>query len=239
MKRLALIKDVTNFWKIYEPILRENSIDVVTLDIFSYNDQQRLLNEKWDGFIWRAKHDPKFRDLAKRFISLFDKTLGIKTFPSWNDYWHYDDKIAQSFLFQKLKIHSPNTFIFYDKNEALDFVSNKAQFPIIFKSSSGAGSSNVGMLKSIQQAKRYIKKAFGKGIETFFKEDLQRNYVYFQEYLKNNDGDYRVICLGDKRIIGFYRENSPSEKFASGSGLISYKKLPNDLLQFVSRVHRK
>ena len=68
---------------------------------------------------------------------------------------------------------------------------------------------------------------------------MQRNYVYFQEYLKNNDGDYRVICLGDKRVIGFYRENRPSEKFASGSGLISYKKLPNDLLQFVSRVHRK
>lgn len=239
MKRLALIKDVTDFWKIYEPMFKEYSIDVVTLDIFSYKDQQRLLTEEWDGFFWRAKHDPKFRDLAKRFISLFDKTLGIKTFPSWNDYWLYDDKMAQSFLFQKLNIPSPNTFVFYDKDEALNFVSNKSQFPLIYKASSGAGSANVGLLKSKFRAKHYISRAFGKGIKTSSREDLLRNYVYLQEYLKNNDGDYRIVCFGKERIFGFYRENKPNQKFASGSGIIKYSEIPNNILTLAFNTHEK
>ncbi len=239
MKKLALVKDVNNFWKVYEPMFKKYSIDVVTLDLFNREDQQRLLNEEWDGFFWRAKHDPKFRDLAKRFFSLFDKILKIKTFPSWNDYWIYDDKMAQSFLFQKLNIPTPKTFVFYNKDEALNFIKTKTEFPLIYKASSGAGSSNVGMLKSNQQAKRYIKKAFGKGIETFFKEDLQRNYVYFQEFLKNNNGDYRIICCGKKRIFGFYRENKPNQKFASGSGIINFNEIPNNILELVLNTHRK
>jgi len=239
LKRLALIKDVTDFWKIYEPMFKEYSIDVVTLDIFNYEDQQKILNEEWDGFFWRAKHDPKFRDLAKRFFSLFDKNDGVKTFPSWDDYWHYDDKMTQSFLFQKLDIPTPKTFVFYNKEEALDFVENKTEYPLIYKSSSGAGSANVGLLKNKSQSKYYIKKAFGKGIKTFFREDLQRFYVYFQEYLKNNDGDYRIVCFGKERIFGFYRENKPNQKFASGSGIINYGKIPNDVLTLAYSTHEK
>lgn len=175
MKRLALIKDVTNFWKIYEPMFKEHSVDVVTLDIFSYEDQQRLLNEEWDGVFWRAKHDPKYRDLAKRIISLFDRNEDVKVFPSREDYWHYDDKMAQSFLFQKLNIPIPKTYVFYDKEEALEFIKNKTEFPLIYKASSGAGSANVGLLKNKFRANFYIKKAFGKGIKTSFRDDLQRH----------------------------------------------------------------
>ncbi len=220
-------------------MFREFSVDVVTLDVFKYEDRQRLLNEEWDGVFWRAKHDPKFRDLAKRFFSLFNKTDGLKTFPSWDDYWHYDDKMVQSFLFQKLDIPTPKTFVFYNKKEALTFVSDKTEFPLICKSSSGAGSSNVGMLKGKLQAKRYVKKVFGKGIETFFKEDLQRFYVYFQEYLANNKGDYRIVCYGEKRMFGFFRKNKPNQKFASGSGMIDYIEIPNDILTLVYNAHEK
>jgi len=233
MKRLALVKDVTDFWKIYEPIFAKNAIEVVTLDIFKLDDQQRILNEKWDGFFWRAKHDPKYRDLAKRFFSLFDVQKDVKTFPAHNDYWYYDDKVAQSFLFKKLNIPTPNTFVFYNKEEALSFVSQRLEYPIIYKASSGAGSSNVGLLKNKSQAKRYIKKAFGKGIETFFKEDLQRHYVYFQEYLKNNDGDYRIVSFGGDRMFGFFRGNKPNQKFASGSGIIDYGEIPAEILKLV------
>jgi len=239
VKRLALIKDNTSFWKIYEPMFKEHSADVVTLDIFSYEDQQRLLNEEWDGVFWRAKHDPKYRDLAKRFISLFDKIQGSKTFPSFNDYWYYDDKMAQSFLFQKLNIPTPNTFVFYHKDEALDFIQSKTKYPLIFKSPSGAGSANVGLLKSKLQAKRYINKAFGKGIETSSREELQRHYVYFQEYLRDNCGDFRIICYGKNRISGFFRENRPNAKFASGSGLFDLGDVPTDVLKFAYMVQKK
>ena len=108
-----LIKDITKFWTVYKPELEKYGVEVILLDIFQWNDQKRLLNEDWDGFIWRAKHDPKFRDLAKRFISLLDRSEGIKTFPSWDTYWHYDDKVAQLFLFKNLNIPSPKVSIIF------------------------------------------------------------------------------------------------------------------------------
>ncbi len=215
MKKFALVKDVTDFWKVYEPMLKKYSIDVITLDIFNYENQQRLLNENWDGFFWRAKHDPRYRDLAKRFFPLFENELGIKTFPSFKDYWHYDDKMSQYFLFQKLNIPTPKTYVFYNQDEAINFINTKAEFPIIYKAPSGAGSANVGFLKSKFSAIRYIKKAFNKGIKTASLEDLQRYYVYFQEFLKYNDGDYRVISYGKDRIVSFFRANKPNQKFAS------------------------
>lgn len=238
MKRLALIKDITKFWTVYKPELEKYGIDVVLLDVFKNKDLNRLLDEEWDGFIWRAKHDPKFRDLAKRLISLFDKKLGVKTFPAWNDYWLYDDKMAQSFLFQKLQIPTPKTFVFYNKEEAIDFVEKYENYPLVYKSSSGAGSANVGFLKNKLQAKRYIKKAFGKGLETFFKEDLQRFYVYFQEFLSNNEGGYRVVCHSNKMLYGYYKFNDENSNVATGLGKIDFSPLPADLLQFSFNVHR-
>ena len=239
MKRIALIKDLTDLWTIYKPELEKYGYEVVLLEVFKKQDYDRLLNEKWDALIWRAKHDPKIRTLAKRLLYFFDYELKVKTFPSWNCYWHYDDKIAQSQIFIKYNIPGPNTYLFFDRNEALDFVTNKATYPIVYKSSSGAGSSNVELLKNSFSAKLYVKKVFGKGKETFFKEDLHRGYVYFQEYLKNNEGDYRIVCFGKERIFGFFRANRPNNKFASGSGIIEYRTIPNDLLEFVYSVHGK
>lgn len=239
MKRIALIKDITKFWIIYKSELEKHGFDVVLLDVFKKYDYDRLLNEEWDAFIWRAKHDPQIRTLAKRLVYFFEHELKIKTFPSWSSYWHYDDKIAQHQIFSKFKVPIPNTNIFFDKDEALNFVTNQTNYPIVYKSSSGAGSSNVGLLKNSLLAKLYVKRAFGKGIETFFREDLHRGYVYFQEYLKNNDGDYRIVCFGEQRIFGFFRVNRPNERFASGSGLIEYRSIPNNLLEFVYSVHKK
>lgn len=239
LKKLALVKDAPKFWTVYKPLLERYGVEVTLIDIFSKEDRDHLLGGKWDGFIFRAIHDPWIRNLGKRFLYMFEQSLGVKTFPTYKEYWLYDDKIAQSFLFQKLKIPSPKTFIYLDKKEALNFISNNKKFPLVYKASSGAGSSNVGLLKSKSDAKKYVKKAFGKGIKTYFKEDRQYHYVYFQEYLKNNDGDYRVICLGNKRIFGFYRMNNVKNKFASGSGILKYSEIPNKVLELVHNIHQK
>ncbi len=239
MKRIALVKDITQLWTVYKPELEKNNIEVVTFDIFNSADRKRLFEENWDGFIWRAKHDPHIRNLAKRIIYLFDEELKVKTYPSWDSYWLYDDKIAQSFLLEKHKINIPKTFIFFNKEEALEFVANRKEFPIVYKSSSGAGSSNVGLLKNKFQAKQFVKKAFGKkGVETFYREDPIKRYVYFQEYLWNNTGDFRFKCYKNERIAGFFRENN-KEGFASGSGKFNFDDLPEDLLAFVYNAHKK
>ena len=74
-KKIALIKDITKFWTVYRTELEKHGLEVVLLDVFKQKDQERLLEEEWDGFIWRAKHDPYIRNLAKKLIKRPEKSL--------------------------------------------------------------------------------------------------------------------------------------------------------------------
>jgi glutathione synthase/RimK-type ligase-like ATP-grasp enzyme len=49
----------------------------------------------------------------------------------------------------------------------------------------------------------------------------QRGYIYFQDYLPNNDSDIRVIVIGE-RAFGIKRWVRPGDFRASGSGRFSY-----------------
>ena len=238
MKKIALGKDKNNFWTVYEPLLKNYGCEPVVLDIFKREDQLQLLSEKFDAFIWRAKHTPNSRNLAKRLIYVADVELGIPTFPGWHEFWHYDDKIAQFYIFKKLDIPIPETFLFFDKEDALNFCET-AEYPLIYKSATGAGSSNVGLLKNSKQAKSYVKKAFGKGIKTFFRSDLQKDYVLFQEFLPDNPGDYRLVCVGDDTVSGFFRFNREDAPMASGSGKFNTDDLPAELLDYISEIHSR
>jgi glutathione synthase/RimK-type ligase-like ATP-grasp enzyme len=60
--------------------------------------------------------------------------------------------------------HVP-TYIFYDKHKALDWVKT-AEFPKVFKLSKGAGSANVRLVKTKNEAEKLINIAFGKGFKT-------------------------------------------------------------------------
>lgn len=49
----------------------------------------------------------------------------------------------------------------------------------------------------------------------------ERGYIYFQEFLPNNDFDTRITIIGD-RAFGFMRRNRSNDFRASGSGSIIY-----------------
>ena len=238
MKKIAMVKDRTTYYPIFEKVFREYGFDIKLYDVWDQNQLDSLLYDSFDGFVWRAKHDPKIRNLARRFIYLFDQEFAIPTYPNWHAYWHYDDKIAQSLLFKKLAIPTPQTHVFVNKERAMAFA-EQTDYPIIYKSAHGAGSSNVGMLKNQRQARAYINKVFGRGVRTFFKEESQKDYVYFQEFIPDNSGDYRIICSKDYVIRGFFRGNRTDAPFASGSGFVDIVELPKSLLDFGARINKQ
>lgn len=236
MSKAALVKDRNGFWKIFEPVLEQNGFDVTLFDLKYNEDQKKLLAENWDAFIWRAKHNPKERNPAKRFISLMNDK-GVKCYPDWKSFSYFDDKIVQSYLLIKENIPVPDTFVFYSEDEAIEFIEN-AGFPMIYKSAHGAGSSNVGMLKNKKHARKYIRKVFGKGVNTFFASDYQKDYVYLQEFAEGNEGDFRLVCF-DNFVEGFFRNNRKDKPFASGSYDFDLKEIPVDLLEFVFNTNNK
>ncbi len=236
MKTVAMVKDKTQYYKIFQQVLEEFGFQVKLYDVWQENQLDALLSDSFDAFIWRAKHNPSIRKLARRYIYFFNQELNLPTYPDWHSYWHYDDKIAQSMLFEKFAIPSPKTRVFVNKDKALEFA-EQTEHPIIYKCAHGAGSSNVGLLKNKKEAFAYIKKVFGRGLKTNFKDDRQKGYVYFQEFMPNNDGDYRVVCYDDRMAHGFFRNNRSGEPFASGSGQFKIFDLPDSLLDFTAKVN--
>lgn len=117
---------------------------------------------------------------AKQLLFALEHS-GKKVFPDFKTNWHFDDKLGQKYLFESLKIPSPNTYIFYEKKAALCWAA-AAAYPKIFKLRSGAGSENVKMINSFWGAKKSIKKAFRKGFRSIdYFENLKERIDKFKD----------------------------------------------------------
>ena len=82
--------------------------------------------------------------------------------------------------------------------------------------------------------KRYFKNLAKKIIGWYRKNydprfwQIQKNYVYFQKFLPNNEYDTRVTVIGDK-ALAFRRSNRKNDFRSSGSGLIEYDQSKIDI----------
>lgn len=236
MKKIAIVKDRTNFWPHYQREFEKYGYSVKLFDIWSKKEQDKLLSESIDAFVWRAKHNPRIKNLAKRLIYLFNIEFNTPTYPDWHSYWHYDDKIAQAYLFKKFNIPTPATYIFFKKEEALRFL-EKADYPIIAKSPYGAGSSNVQIFRDKTKSQNYVKKAFKGGLPTFFKNEVQKQFVYFQKFMIGNSGDFKIFCYGNHTIHGAFRKNRDKKPLASGGGNWHIRDLTTELLNMISKAN--
>lgn len=162
--RVGIIQNINKrllpFAARYQEILLFNKIATDILDI---NDPALFDKiRKLDLLIYIIPHKHTEKKWGKSLIYLVEKELGIKCIPSYDEIWHYDEKILQTWLFRSGSLPIVPSYIFFDKISA-DRWLNSAPFPLIVKLSSGAGSWDVKMLKSYQEAVRYTHKIFTTG----------------------------------------------------------------------------
>ena len=115
-----------------------------------------------DALMWHFNHkSSKACKFARQL--LYSVTAGGKSvFPDFNTVWHFDDKLGQKYLLESINAPLVPSYAFYDKKEAMDWARG-AIYPKVFKLRTGAGSDNVRLVKSKNEAFRLIRKAFGKG----------------------------------------------------------------------------
>ncbi len=205
-------------------------------------------------------HQAEPSDIVMSKSLLFSmEQSGMKVFPDFNTAWHFDDKVGQKYLLEALEIDIVKTWVFYSEQVALDWIANTT-FPKVFKLRGGAGSQNVQLIHSANEARKLTKKAFGKGFPAYDAwESIQEryrkwrlgktdafdvvkgfvrlvkppryasvignemNYLYFQEFIANNDCDIRIVIV-DGKAFGIKRMNRKDDFRASGSGFIIYDK---------------
>lgn len=119
-----------------------------------------------DAFMWHHGH-ADYRDVlfAKQLIFSLEMA-GVRCFPNFQTTWHFDDKVGQKYLLEAIGAPLVPSYVFYTKKEALAWILG-AEFPKVFKLRGGAGSANVKLVHSDSEARKLVRKAFGRGFSQF------------------------------------------------------------------------
>jgi glutathione synthase/RimK-type ligase-like ATP-grasp enzyme len=167
------------------------------------------------GFVFmHMHHHPQTRARDKNINRILSINPELTVVPEYRSARLYDDKIEQT---AELSKWMPRTQVFFSPSPAHRFLEASPDFPIISKSTDGASSYNVRLLRTFDDAKLEIRQAFSDiGIETKYGQ-RQRGYLMWQKFCEGNEGDIRIIAIGEYRLV-LTRRNRKDKPFASGSG---------------------
>jgi glutathione synthase/RimK-type ligase-like ATP-grasp enzyme len=234
---------------------KQNNIDYIIIN--PYQNEVITILMEFDIILWHYSNY-SFKDMlmAKNILNTMEYHRK-KVFPSFNDAWHFDDKLAETYLLESINAPIPKSYYFYDI-ESVETAFSNLSFPIIAKLRNGSGSHNVKMVMSKEELRSYSIKMFGSGIssapsliykassnirsskslKTFInrakripeflrslanakKFNVERGYVYLQEFIPNEGFDLKVVVVGNK--LSFIGRNIREGEFrASGGGDLFY-----------------
>ena len=151
------------------------------------------------GLLWHWDQNDYKAQIFARELILSIENMGIKVFPNYNTCWHFDNKIAQKYLFESIGVPMINTYCFYSHSEALNWV-NTTTFPKVFKLSGGAGSVNVKLVNNKNQARKLIDTAFKNGFNII---DKYNRILHAFKFFKNrfDANSLRILLSSFKRFF--------------------------------------
>jgi len=219
---IAIHKRIKSFSDRWIQYCQEHRLKYKIVDCYSSNIISQLVD--CNVLMWHWSHND-YRDLlfARQLILSVEK-MGIKVYPNSNTCWHFDDKVGQKYLLEAIDAPLVPSFVFYEKQKALDWI-KMTSFPIIFKLRGGAGSSNVSLIKTPNDAKIIIKKSFRSGFH------LVGRFSNFNEKIWQLKRDKNIKSF--KNLFkGFIRIFLPSSKlnlFRKEKGYVYFQKfIPNN-----------
>lgn len=171
-------------------------------------------------------------NIQRQFLG---EVVKLHLVPNWNLHKYYDNKVFQTYLFQKENVPHPETQVFYCKAEAREHIQT-CEYPFVVKSNAGAGSKGTRFCFNIEEAEKQLDECFGEGIE-YGTGHRESGLFYKQRYIKA-PGIFRIVIIGD---IGysFYQSNRPGTLIASSQGFDSYPDTPIELLNLSRKINLK
>lgn len=142
-------------------LLRDAGYEVRFVDVYRADILEQLCG--CIGFMWRWGHVADMQRVAKRLLPVLEGQLGLAVYPNQDTCWHYDDKIAQSYLLKAAGIPIPETWVWYTAQGAKEWLAS-AKFPLVLKLYTGAGSENVRLIHTREEAEEWVACLFGPGI---------------------------------------------------------------------------
>lgn len=246
--KLGILKEFSGYESNYIKACEDLKVDYEIIDIISNDWIDNILKSNCDGFLVR----PSFaKDVWKRMydekLYFISHVLKKPIYPDYYSLFIYENKKNMAYFLKLNDIPHPKTWIFYDKEEALNFVEKYDKYPLVFKPNIGSGALGIKFMNK-NQAKKIINKIFTKwkffnfGYTKWYKtrfklsypimDDKQYNFVIFQEKL-DVKWEWRIIRIGESF---FGHQKLAKGKFHSGSGKVGWVKPPEELLNLVKRI---
>jgi len=170
----------------YAKILQANKIDFQYL---RFKNNSKFWNEIDKSSLFIARYRGIEKDLSLMHSILPEiERRGVKTLPNFNTAYHCGDKLRLSAFYKANSINHPNTFIFFELDDFIDWY-NKGDYllPLVVKLRKGAGSTNVVKINSKSQLYRLGNRLLRRGIRSgmldeavygnYFVLSLIRNYI--------------------------------------------------------------
>ncbi|MBS9767578.1 MAG: hypothetical protein KGV44_08565 [Flavobacteriaceae bacterium] len=229
-------------------------VDYEVIDFLSADWLKNIKNSDVNGFLCTSTCDSIERKaiLDERHYTI-EQILKRPIYPSFQElYIHENKRNMAAWLEANDFPHTP-TRVFTHKKEADEFL-DKAEYPLVFKSNLGAGSSKVKIVKSklyakwfsflvfplkekirsLNIGKIYLNKYFGLKIFPDF-ANIQKFYLLVQDF-KPVEHEWRIIQIGNSF---FGHQKLLKGGFASGSGRVGWKKPPKELLDLTRNICEK
>jgi len=147
--------------EIWAEILEAQGVDIRWVDLTSHDPFDQV--KGCDGVMWNHGSSLTDKLTANRILHSIELCLGIPVHPNHYASWHHDEKIAVYYLLKAAGVPMPPTWIFWNKEEAIQWA-NQTYYPKVFKLSPGAGGYSVVKVNSAKEACRLIERMFGVGI---------------------------------------------------------------------------
>lgn len=153
----------------WEKACEKQNVPFKTIDLTQSDWFEQITSEPFDFFLIKPPGKIEgYKTLYDERLYIICKVLGFKTYPSFEECYIYENKKLLSYYLQAKNIPHPQTHVFYDRDEALAFL-HKHSLPLVGKSSIGASGSGVAVLRDVQKAESYAKRAFSnKGLKRRF-----------------------------------------------------------------------
>lgn len=224
--KIALLQDIniklhsSNWFIPWEKYCKENNIEFSVINPYKHNVIKELAT--FDVVLWHFSGYVYKDMLIAKDILFSAKKMGKRVFPDFDDCWHFDDKIAETYLLQSIDAPLPKSFMYYSF-EDLKNALNTLSFPIIAKLRNGSGSHNVKLIKDKSALEKYAQQMFSKGFNS------SPSLLYKTSSNIKSSKSLKVFYNRAKRIPEFLKTLAAAKVFPNEKGYVYLQEfIPNN-----------
>jgi len=248
--KLGILRDLYDNYLYYVYACNDLGIENKVVDIMSEKWIDEIRTSDCAGFL-AAPYCTKevWKTMYQERLYIINKVMGYPIYPSYNELFLYESKRNMTYWLKLHSIPMPKTWVFYDKNEAMQFINEYDSYPIVFKPNIGSSALGLKIIKNRKEARKIVNRVFSKwhffsrGYTKWYKtkykisipviDDKQYNNILFQEKI-NVRHEWRGVRIGESYFA--HKKLAGRNGLHSGSGLASYDNPPLAVLDFIKYV---